>query len=209
MSVEEAIARRRSVREYLGEPLRLEELAQILWAAYGISEVRHGLRTAPSAGALYPLEVYAAVGEGGVEAGGGSLQAGVYRYLPRRHAMALVKRGDVRRELYEAALEQPWVLKAPVSLVVTAVYERTGRVYGERGVVRYVHMDLGHLGQNVYLQATALGLGTVAVGAFHDEAVREAIGAPPEEVPLYIMPVGRAARLHNITEEELAEYFSS
>jgi len=208
MSVEEALSRRRSVREYLRSPIALSELSQILWAAYGVSEVRWGLRTAPSAGAIYPLNVYAAVGEGGVVGEGGWLEAGVYRYLPRRHSIVLLRRGDVRRGLYEAALRQDWVLNAPVSLVVAAVYEKTARVYGERGRIRYVHMDLGHLGQNVYLQATALGLGTVAVGAFDDDGVREVLGIPEGETPLYIMPVGRAADLHRISREELAEYYS-
>ncbi|MEZ0248525.1 MAG: SagB/ThcOx family dehydrogenase [Thermoproteus sp.] len=204
MSVEEALSRRRSVRSYLDSPLTAEELAQILWAAYGVSEVRWGLRTAPSAGAIYPLSVYVAVGEGGVS----GLTAGVYKYLPDRHSLLLVKPGDVRRELFEAALRQDWVLRAPVSLVVSAAYEKTERVYGERGRVRYVHMDLGHLGQNVYLQATALGLGTVAVGAFDDNAVKNAVGLPEGETPLYIMPIGRVAELYRIEEEALAEYYS-
>ncbi|MEL9990257.1 MAG: SagB/ThcOx family dehydrogenase [Thermoproteus sp.] len=204
MSVEEALARRRSVRSYLDSPLTIEELAQILWAAYGVSEVKWGLRTAPSAGAIYPLNVYVVVGEGGVS----GLAAGVYKYLPSRHSLLLVKPGDVRRELFEAALRQYWVLKAPVSLVVSAVYEKTERIYGERGRVRYVHMDLGHLGQNVYLQATALGLGTVAVGAFDDDAVKNAVGLPEGETPLYIMPIGRVAKLYQIDEGALAEYYS-
>ncbi|AEA12740.1 nitroreductase [Thermoproteus uzoniensis 768-20] len=208
MSVEEALSRRRSVRKYLKSPITLSELSQILWAAYGISETKWGLRTAPSAGAIYPLNVYVVVGEGGVLGDGGALGAGVYRYLPHRHSIILLKGGDVRRGLYEAALRQIWVLEAPVSLVVTAQYEKTARVYGERGRVRYVHMDLGHLGQNVYLQATALGLGTVAVGAFDDDGVREVLGLPDGETPLYIMPVGRVARLYRISREELAEYYS-
>mgnify|MGYP001770752666 CR=1 FL=1 len=208
MSVEEALSRRRSVREYLEEPLTLRELGQILWAAYGISETKWGFRTAPSAGAIYPLNVYAVVGERGVVGDGGALAPGVYKYLPARHSLLLVKPGDVRRQLYEAALRQEWVLSAPVSLVVSARYWKTERVYGERGRVRYVHMDLGHLGQNVYLQCTALGLGTVAVGAFDDEGVKEAVGLSEDETPLYIMPIGRVARLYEISEEELARYIS-
>ncbi|MGC9050334.1 SagB/ThcOx family dehydrogenase [Pyrobaculum sp.] len=207
ISVEEALANRRSVREFREEPLTLEELGQILWAAYGISEVTYGLRTAPSAGAQYPLELYAVVGERGVEAQGGFLTPGVYHYDPHAHAISLRKEGDYRRELYHAALEQIWVLTAPVSLVFTAVYSRTVRVYGERGRVRYVPMDLGHAGQNVYLQATAMGLGTVAVGAFYDEEVARILDLSAEETPLYIMPIGRPLTRYHLTEEELVRYF--
>ncbi len=206
VSVEEALANRRSVREYVDEPLTLEEVSQLLWAAYGISEVTHGLRTAPSAGAQYPLEVYIAVREGGVKTIDGFLPAGVYYYDPHSHTLHVVRRGDVSSELYHAALEQQWVLEAPVSIVFTAVYSRTVRVYGERGRVRYVPMDLGHAAQNVYLQATALGLGTVAVGAFYDEDVRKILELPERETPIYIMPVGRPAVRYELTERELAQY---
>ncbi|MFN7105879.1 MAG: SagB/ThcOx family dehydrogenase, partial [Pyrobaculum sp.] len=188
------------------DPLTREELGQLLWAAYGISEVTYGLRTAPSAGAQYPLEVYVAVRERGVKTEGGYLTPGIYHYDPHGHSLSLVKTGDFGKELYHAALEQQWVLTAPVSIVFTAVYQRTVGIYGERGRVRYVPMDLGHAGQNVYLQATALGLGTVAVGAFYDDEVREILGLPEGEVPLYIMPVGRPATQYRLTERELVRY---
>ncbi|MFN3804305.1 MAG: SagB/ThcOx family dehydrogenase [Pyrobaculum sp.] len=206
VSVEEALANRRSIREYRDEPLTLEELGQLLWAAYGISEITHGLRTAPSAGAQYPLEVYVVVKEEGVKTGEGYLTPGVYHYSPHTHSLSLIKTGDFGKELYHAALEQEWVLTAPVLIVFTAVYQRTVRRYGERGRVRYVPMDLGHAGQNVYLQATALGLGTVAVGAFYDDKVREILSLPEREVPLYIMPVGRPATQYRLTERELVRY---
>jgi SagB-type dehydrogenase family enzyme len=210
VSVEEALARRRSVRDFSDEPLALEELSQLLWAAYGVSDPRSGFRTAPSAGALYPLEVYAAVGERGVVGAGGFVQAGVYRYEARAHAVELRRPGDARAGLYRASLEQPWVLRAPVSIVFTAVYERTAAVYGERGRVRYVHADLGHAAQNVYLQAAALGLGTVAVGAFRDEEVREVLGLPRGETPVYVMPVGRPlSPYRQPAEGELEEYFEA
>jgi SagB-type dehydrogenase family enzyme len=207
VSVEEALANRRSVREYREEPVTIEELAQLLWAAYGISETTYGLRTAPSAGAQYPLELYAVVGDLGVKTGEGYLPAGIYHYDVYAHSLRMRKAGDYREALYRAALEQIWVLKAPVSLVFTAVYSRTTRVYGERGRLRYVPMDLGHAGQNVYLQATALGLGTVAVGAFYDDEISEILDLPPEETPLYIMPVGRPLTHYRLTEKELAEYY--
>ncbi|MGC8961684.1 MAG: SagB/ThcOx family dehydrogenase [Candidatus Bathyarchaeia archaeon] len=189
MSVEEAIARRRSIREYSSEPVLLEDLAQILWAAQGITDPKWGLRAAPSAGATYPLEVYIVVGEGGVK----GLEAGIYHYVPKEHGLRMVLKGDHRRPLSKAALEQAWVAAAPVDLVLAAVYERTTARYGERGI-RYVHMEAGHVGENIYLQATALGLGVVAVGAFSDEEVQRILNLSGDEKPLYIIPIGHPKR---------------
>nr|WP_048147924.1 SagB/ThcOx family dehydrogenase [Palaeococcus ferrophilus] len=180
MSVEEAIARRMSVREYRDEPLTLEELSQLLWAAQGITH--DGKRSAPSAGATYPFELYVVVGS--VE----GLSPGVYHYDPSEHSLSLVREGDFRGELQRAALNQEWVGKAAVDIVLVAFYERTTEYYGDRGV-RYVHMEAGHIGENIYLQATALNLGTVAVGAFNDDEVAKIVGT--EGRPLYIFPVGR------------------
>lgn len=185
MSVEDALAKRRSIREYTGQPLTLAELSQLLWAAQGITEPRYGFRTAPSAGATYPLEIYLVVGQDGVV----GLEAGVYQYNPRSHALALIFRGDLRSELSVAAIDQRWVAEARIDIVIAAVFERTTAKYGERGV-RYVYMEAGHAGQNVYLQATALGLGTVVIGAFHDEEVQRVLRMPRDHKPLYIMPVG-------------------
>ncbi len=202
MTVEEAIAYRRSIREYKDEPLTISQLSQLLWAAQGITNPKRGFRAAPSAGATYPLEVYVVVGKNGVV----GLKPGVYKYLPHEHAIILVKEGDVRKELYEAALRQEWVLRAPISIVITAVYERTTSRYGERGI-RYVHMEVGHVGQNIYLQATALGLATVVVGAFYDDMVRTIINASKNEHPLYIVPVGKPVKPYRVTLEELIEYY--
>lgn len=183
VAVEEALQRRRSVREFAEGPLSLQEVSQLLWSAQGTTDPR-GLRSAPSAGALYPLEVYLVTGEVL------GLRRGVYRYEPGRHGLVLLRKGDQRGELCRAALGQPWVEKGAAILVITAVYDRTTRKYGKRGR-RYVHMEAGAVAQSVYLQATALGLGTVAVGAFHDDRVRQALGLPPERQPLLLMPVGR------------------
>jgi len=206
MSVEEAIARRRSVRSYLDKPLTIVQLSQILWAAQGITDTYRGFRAAPSAGATYPLEIYVVIGEKCVFLGGEYLDAGVYKYNVEQHSLILVKKGDYREDLAKAALNQAWVEKAPVDIVITAVYERTTARYGERGI-RYVHIEVGHVGQNIYLQATALGLGTVAVGAFYDPKVKEIIGARLGEEPLYIMPIGVVSRLHELTVEDLASYY--
>ncbi|MDR7419992.1 MAG: SagB/ThcOx family dehydrogenase [Armatimonadota bacterium] len=183
MSLESAIARRRSTRAFADAPLALADVAQLLWSAQGVTD-QEGHRAAPSAGALYPLELYLVVAR--VE----GVSPGVYRYIPARHALELVRAGDVRSRLMAAALDQTCVGAGAAHLVFSAVYERTTAKYGERGT-RYVHMDVGHAGQNVYLQAEALGLGTVAVAAFDDARVREILGLPGNEHPLYIMPVGR------------------
>ncbi|RLG82604.1 MAG: nitroreductase, partial [Thermoprotei archaeon] len=150
---------------------------------------------------------YVVVGDRGVSTGNGFLEAGVYRYDVRRHALVLVKRGDVRDALARAALDQEWVRNAPVDIVICAVYERTTRIYGERGY-RYVYIEVGHAGQNIYLMATALRLGTVAVGAFYDERVAEIIGARRGEHPLYIMPVGVPAWFPTTTFEDIHELYT-
>ena len=183
VSIEEAILVRRSIREYADKPLTLKQLSQILWAAQGITERRWGFRAAPSAGATYPLEVYVVVKGGGVE----DLDPGIYHYLPASHEIELVKPGDYSRDLMRAALGQEWVLEAAVNLVINAVYERTTRRYGERGY-RYVYMEVGHVGQNIYLQCVSLGLACVVIGAFYDDEVKRIVGGIGE--PLYIIPVG-------------------
>ncbi len=183
VSLEETLLGRRSVREYADLPLSLEEVSQLLWAAQGITSDWGG-RTAPSAGALYPLEVYLVVGS--VD----NLGVGVYKYQPQEHVLIRMGDGDVRAELASAALRQSFVAEAAVDIVIGAVYERTTRKYSDRGV-RYVHMEAGHAAQNIYLEAVALDLGTVTIGAFSDELVMDILDMPESEVPLYIMPVGR------------------
>ncbi|MCK4929106.1 MAG: SagB/ThcOx family dehydrogenase [Methanosarcinales archaeon] len=183
MPVEEALLGRRSIRNYKDEALTMSEVSQLLWAAQGITNAR-GFRTAPSAGALYPLEVYVVAGN--VE----GLPAGVYKYRPQGHELEMVAEGDVRPDLCAAAVNQECVEDGAAVLVFAAVYERTTGKYGERGV-RYVHMEVGHAAQNVYLQAVSLGLGTVVVGAFDDEEVERLLQMGDDERALCIMPVGR------------------
>lgn len=189
ISVEEAIAWRRSERKYLSGRLKLDHVSQLMWCAQGITDRRGMLRAAPSAGATYPLEVYAVVKEGGVE----GLEAGVYHYRAEDHSLELIRSGDFSEKLASACLRQSWVREAPLNIVITAIYARTTRRYGTRGE-RYVHIEVGHVGQNIYLQAAAMGLGTVAVGAFYDDEVREVLGVSEEERPLYVMPVGISTR---------------
>lgn len=185
MSVEEAISRRRSTRSFTDEPLSLQDVSQLLWAAQGLTDPVRNFRAAPSAGATYPLEVYVVVGENCVT----GLASGIYHYDPHDHQIVLVLEGDMRLSLAEAALGQSSVKEASISIVVAAVYERTTGKYGERGV-RYVHMEAGHVGQNLYLQATALGLGMVTAGAFDDDKVQEVLQLSEDQKPLYIIPVG-------------------
>lgn len=182
MSVESALNARRSVRSFTRAPLTLAEVAQLLWAAQGVTH-SEGFRTAPSAGALYPLEVYLVAGE--VR----GLAPGIYKYHPLEHRLSFVQVGDARARLAVAALGQAWVADAPAVVVIAAVYRRTSAKYGERAA-RYVPMEAGHAAQNVYLQATALGLGTTVVGAFHDEQVRAVVQLAPKEQPLALMPLG-------------------
>lgn len=182
-SLEKAILKRRSIRRYKDEPLSIKEVSQLVWAAQGITD-RGGLRTAPSAGALYPLEIYIVVGN--VD----KLTTGIYKYNPQEHELLLIKEGDMRRDLANAALGQAVVENGAIVIVISAVYERTTWRYGDRGI-RYVHMEVGHVGQNISLQAVSLALGTVVVGAFYDDEVKRIMEMPEEESPLYIMPVGR------------------
>lgn len=186
VSVEEAIKLRRSVRKYSSEPLTIQEVSQLLWAAQGITDPNTGFRAAPSAGATYPLEVYLIVGKNGVT----GLEEGVYRYIPHGHKLEQTLKEDVRPKLVLAALGQDFIGKAPINIVITAVYERTTYRYGERGI-RYVHMEVGHVGQNLHLQGVALGLGMVMVGAFFDDQVHSILNLPKNQKPLYIIPVGR------------------
>jgi SagB-type dehydrogenase family enzyme len=185
VSVERAIKERRTIRAFRPDPLEMVQLSQLLWAAQGITDERRGFRTAPSAGALYPLDVYAVVGEGGVE----GLRAGIYRYHAASHSLELTGKGDRRKDVASAALSQMWIATAPVVFVITADYERITRKYGERGI-RYAHIEVGHVGQNISLQAGGLGIGAGIVGAFRDASVAEAIKAPKEHEPLIIIPVG-------------------
>lgn len=184
VSVEEALHQRRSVRAFRDEALGLDELAQLLWSAQGVSDEARGFRTAPSAGALYPLETYAVIGNVP------DMESGVYRYDPDRNRLEPGVSGDVRRELASAALGQDFIAEAPVTIVFSGVYGRTATRYGERAE-RYVHIEAGHAAQNLSLQAVALGFGTVPVGAFRDDNVAAVLDLAEEETPLYILPVGR------------------
>ena len=183
ISVEEAIKSRRSVRDYRTESVAIKDRSQLLWAAQGITGKSRG-RAAPSAGATYPLEIYV------VAERVSDLDPGLYHYLPKDHSLEYVMPGRYNSVLSDASLGQACVRNAALNLVFSAVYDRTTSRYGERGI-RYVNIDVGHASENVYLQCRSLNLGTVAVGAFDDEKVKEALKLKTEESAIYIMPVGR------------------
>jgi len=181
LSLEKALLSRRSVRDFKDQALTLSQLSQLLWAAQGITDPQ-GFRPAPSAGALYPLEIYVVVGK--VE----GLPAGVYKYRPKGHQVVRVLSGDRRKEVARAALDQEALKQGAVVLLFSGVYERTSWKYAERAE-RYVHMEAGHAAQNVLLQATALGLGAVPMGAFQDEEVKKVAALLEDERPLLLVPV--------------------
>ena len=176
-SLSEVLVGRRSVRSFRADVLTKSQISQLCWAAQGTTSPQ-GYRTAPSAGALYPLEIYLVTAEG------------VYHYEPGTHSLAVRSEQDRRQALYEAALRQQPVREAPALFVVTAVHGRTATKYGTERSPRYVHLEAGHATQNLLLQAVALELGAVPIGAFHDQEVQEALGLPADREPLYLIPVG-------------------
>jgi SagB-type dehydrogenase family enzyme len=185
VSVESALAQRRSIRDLRPDALTLDEVGQVLWAAQGIT-ADWGGRTAPSAGATYPIELHIAVSS--VE----GLEPGVYRYRPDGHGLERTVEADIRAELAQTALGQAAVARAPVNIVIAAVEARTAERYGRR-TERYVTLEAGHVAQSVALQAVALDLGSVPIGAFDDADIAHILQLSQSERPLYILPIGRPA----------------
>ena len=181
ISLEEVIAKRRSERSFLNKDLDLKQIGQLLWAAQGITGKVGGysFRSAPSAGALYPMELFVFTSRG------------VFHYVPQGHYLKVTSKKDLRAALTSAALGQDAVKHAPISIVITAIYQRVTQKYGERGM-QYVHIEAGHIAQNIHLQAVALNLSSVPIGAFKNEAIKKVLGEPAHYEPLYIIPVGYA-----------------
>jgi SagB-type dehydrogenase family enzyme len=177
MQLEDAIAGRRSIREFKAQPLSSEQIAKLCWAAQGITDPEDGGRAAPSAGGLFPIELYIVTADG------------VDHYLPEDDKLARCLTGDVLPALQRASLGQECVGGAPVCMVIAAVQKRLARKYGRRSE-RYCFLEAGHLAQNIHLQATALGLGSVAVGAFEDDDVARVLELPEDQRVLYMVPVG-------------------
>ena len=177
VSLEESIIRRRSVRSYEFKKLSPEQISQLLWAAQGITESERGLRAAPSAGALYPLEIYLVK------------EDGVFHYNPEDHSIEKKGARDVRSNIVISAWNQVFIQQAPVSIVICAVRSRAAKRYGARGDM-YVDIEVGHVAQNIHLQAVALGLASVPVGAFDEGKVKDILDLPRDTEPVYIVPVG-------------------
>lgn len=177
LSLEAALSRRRSIRSFTNAALTADQIGQLLWAAQGVTD-REGFRTAPSAGALYPLECYVVTG------------TGTFHYEPGSHRLQARSGNDLRDELAKAALDQSPVSEAPVVVVITAVYERTARKYGDDRARRYATLEAGHAAQNLLLEAVALDLGAVPIGAFDDRRVAQLLRLDAREAPLYLIPVG-------------------
>jgi len=180
MSLEEAIVNRESVRNFSKRQLTLEEISQLLWAAYGprdVDAMTGASKTVPSAGALYPMEIYLVSPNG------------VFHYFPSSHSLREISDKDLRSALSGAALWQEAIAQAAVNFVIACVYDRICWKYGERGM-RYAHIEAGHIAQNIHLQAVCLGLGSVPIGAFNDTAVQKALYLPKDNIPIYIIPVG-------------------
>jgi SagB-type dehydrogenase family enzyme len=184
MPLAEALKTRRTVRHFASRPLDLAQVSQLLWEADGLSDPR-GLRTSPSAGATYPLDLYLVVRERGVK----DLPPGVYRYEVHDHALTLLPPGDFHASVARACLNQAWMTEAPVLVVITGEYRRCTARYGQRGI-RYTHMEAGNVSQNLFLAAEALGLGAGIVGAFEDQALAQALKLAPAHEPLLVMPLG-------------------
>ena len=176
VSIEKCIQTRRSIRSFQIKDLTLQQISNLLWVAQGITDTSRGLRAVPSAGATYPLEIFVAKKDG------------LFRYLPKRHTLNTEKSKDLRKDIAKVALSQMFIADAGLVIVIAAVFERTTMHYGERGI-RYIYNEAGHCAQNIHLEAVALGLGSVPIGAFDDEKLRQTLGLKEEE-PLYIIPVG-------------------
>jgi len=183
VSVEEAIRNRRTVRSFMKKALSLEMLSQLLWAGYGITDGYR--RSVPSAGALYPMDIYVAIGINCVN----TLKEGVYTYVPEEHSISIILDRDIRLETAKASLFQMWMAEAPVLFIITAEYRRITIKYGDRGI-RYAIMEAGHIAQNIFLQAEAMSLGVGIVGAFHDDRILRMTGISKNHYPLLIMPIG-------------------
>jgi len=185
VSLEKAIRARRTIRSFDSKALSLNQLSQLLWSAQGITEPGGFKRAAPSAGALYPMDIYAVVGSGCVE----DLDPGVYHYEPDGHSISLGREEDARGDVANASLRQTWMAGAPLNLVITAEYARITGKYGQRGI-RYAMIEAGHIGQNIFLQAQAMGLAVGIVGAFEDDTLIRVLGIKETHEPLLVMPVG-------------------
>lgn len=185
LSVEEAIAFRRTRRTFAAKPLSMPDLSQVLWAAQGITEKRWKHRAAPSGGALFPIDLHIVVRKDGVK----TLPAGIYKYIPDGHYLQTRSEGDVNTKLRDVGYSQTFFADSPICLILVAEPKRSTWKYGERGY-RYIYMEAGHIAENIQLIGESLGFSVGLVGAFKDESVAELLNLKKDESPLYIIPVG-------------------
>lgn len=178
ISFEEALFRRRSIRSFQVFELSKQQLSQLLWAAYGITH-RDMLKTVPSAGATYPLEIYYLDKDG------------IFHYIPEEHSIELIKKGDFRKKLSEYAYCQIFIAEASINIIICALYDRTTLVYGKERGYKYVLIEVGHCAQNICLQAVTLGLESVCVGAFDEQKVKELLMINEDLMPIYIVTIGK------------------
>ncbi len=174
-SLEECIFERVSVRSFKDKEIEIEKISQILWAGQGKKGYK---RTVPSAGATYPLELYITI-----------KGKGFFHYNSNINLLELKNEGDFGKDLANASLNQMFIYEAPMNIIICADFNRTCDHYGKRGV-RYVYMEIGHCAQNIELEAVALGLASVPIGAFHDDEVKKVLDIPKNLEPLYIIPIG-------------------
>lgn len=181
------LMQRRSRRNYTSENLSLAELSQLLWASQGVTAYagRYALRTSPSAGALYPIETYVIANR--ID----DLEPGAYHYNVIEHSLELIKKGEFGADVAHSALDQTMLESASVVFIWTAVVARSKWKYGERAY-RYIYMDAGHIGQNAYISAEAMGLGCCTVGAFFDDEIGSIIGIDnKDEIVVYLCSIGK------------------
>jgi SagB-type dehydrogenase family enzyme len=190
MSVETSMTKKKSVRHFAADPLTLEQLSQLLWAANGVLPVDAisgaTVKTLPSAGGIYPLEIFLLTGDKSVK----GLPAGVFHYNTMNNSLLMISSGDARMALAQAALSQIWMASAPVTIVIAGAFGKSTAKYGQRGI-QYTFMESGAANQNLYLQAEAIGLRVGTVGAFDENAVSSAIRIPAGITPLLLVPVGK------------------
>jgi SagB-type dehydrogenase family enzyme len=186
LSVEAAIQNRRSVRKYSNQSVTLSNISQVLWSAQGITDSQNQLRSVPSAGQVYPLEVYVIAGPNV-----SGLQEGVYHYVPSNNTLEMFMSGDLRDNLSTIADGQPWVKQAPLDILITGNYRKMINKYPDTQLsTRFVNLEAGHAGENIYLQSEALGLVTVSLGSFNSNKLSQSFELPSNETPIYIYPVG-------------------
>jgi SagB-type dehydrogenase family enzyme len=184
--LDELLNKRYSIRTFKQKPISIDDLSYILWCSYGFK--KDGGRVVPSAGALYPLDIYIIAGSIEGERNMGIIP-GIYHYLPDKHQIELIKKGDIRKDVANASLSQMWMASAPCMIAITCEYKRITSKYRDRGI-RYAHMEAGNVSQNIFLATFNTGLGCGIVGAFNDDLVKTVMGINRMREPLLIMPIG-------------------